>query len=94
MAYSIGLSFIILSTIVFPLFIFYKLKKLQNHFNDIRILKLYGIFFIGLNDDSIYWEIIVVNFRKLALIICATLLLTANSNFKVIIIPPSYCCCI
>lgn len=35
---------------------------------------MYGIFYIGLNDDAYYWEIIVVSVRKILLILVATVL--------------------
>jgi len=34
-------------------------------------LKSYGIFYIGINDNAYYWEIIVVTIRKLVLVITA-----------------------
>jgi len=46
-------------------------------------LKLYGIFYIGLNDDTFYWEIIVVNIRKIAIIVVATFFNNSKSSVKV-----------
>ena len=71
---SIGLTFIIIWAIIFPFAIFNLIKNERNHLNETRNLKLYGIFYVGLTDGNFYWEIIIMNIRKLALIFTATFL--------------------
>lgn len=82
---SIGLSFFLIWGILFPLYIFWKIKGQKNHLNEAHNLKLYGIFYIGLNDDSFYWEIMVINIRKFVIIIVATFLSANKSSLKVIL---------
>jgi hypothetical protein len=45
----------------------------------------YGLFFVGLNDNSYFWEILVVNGRKLIFIICSTLLSSSTPILKALI---------
>jgi hypothetical protein len=46
-------------------------------------LRLYGIFYVGLNDDSFYWEILVMNGRKMILIMVSTFFSSSKSTIKV-----------
>jgi hypothetical protein len=46
-------------------------------------LRLYGIFYIGLNEDSFYWEILVMNGRKIILIMASTFFSASKSTIKV-----------
>jgi hypothetical protein len=54
------------------LVIFWRIKGKQGHLNEMQNLRLYGIFYVGLNEDSFYWEILVMNGRKIILIIVST----------------------
>eukprot|EP00347_Sterkiella_histriomuscorum_P003887 403362564 len=58
---SIGLSYIFFWTIGFPVFVYLILRKNHRNLDDKKIILQYGLFFVGLNDDSYYWEIVVVN---------------------------------
>jgi hypothetical protein len=71
LAFSIGMTIILLSLVVFPLVIYYRLKTIKGKFGDHVNLKSYGIFYIGINDNAYYWEIIVNTIRKLVLVITA-----------------------
>jgi hypothetical protein len=42
-------------------------------------LKIYGIFYVGLTDKAFQWEVIIMNARKVALIIAATFLNNIDS---------------
>jgi hypothetical protein len=59
MSLSIGLTFIIVWVIGFPSFIMYKLYKNKKNFNNVDFLSRYGLFFIGLNNDSYFWEVTI-----------------------------------
>jgi hypothetical protein len=71
-AITIGGIFILIYAILFPAVIIWRLYKIKNEFNEPKNLKMYGIFYIGLNDNSYYWEIFIVHLRKLLLIFCGT----------------------
>ena len=82
MQVSIGLSLIGIWGVIFPIAIFLKIRENSGRLGDHQILKLYGIFYIGLNDDSFYWEIIVMNLRKFLVILVATFISSARNSFK------------
>ena len=83
-ALLIGLSFLLFWAIFFPLVIICRLYKIQKCFSDPRNLKIYGIFYIGLNDDAFYWEIVLMNLRKMLLILCSTVFGSSKQSIKVI----------
>ena len=83
---SIGLSFIVIWAIVFPIVIYLSINKEQDKLNNKQNLKLYGIFYVGLTDSSFSWEIIWMNIRKLSLIVAATFFNNQMYIYKVIII--------
>ncbi len=47
-----------------------KIKEFDSKEN----LKLYGLFYVGLSNETYYWEIIVVNLRKLIIIAAGSFL--------------------
>lgn len=47
----------------------------------------YGFFTTGLEDKTYYWEIVLVNFKKIVFIMASTLMAAMPSEFKV----RSYC---
>ena len=79
----IGATFIIIWAIFFPLAIFYRINQEKGRLNHPNNLKLYGIFYIGLSDNSFYWEIIVLNIRKIAIIVVSTFFSSSKSSLKV-----------
>jgi hypothetical protein len=68
----IGATFIGVWAIFFPLAIYHIINKEKGRLDHPSNLKLYGIFYIGLNNDAFYWEIIVMNIRKISIIVVAT----------------------
>ena len=80
----IGLPFIFIWVLGFPIIIFIMLYKRRNDLNDNQTIASYGLFFIGLNDNAYFWEVVVSNMRKILFIICSTILISANSTLKVI----------
>ena len=82
-AYTIGIPFIIIWALIFPLYITYSLWKIRDDFGKEKNLKIFGIFYIGLNDNSFYLEIGLTSFRKIVLILCATLFGSSSNPMKV-----------
>jgi hypothetical protein len=58
------------------------IKKNAGKLDDPQNLQIYGIFYIGLNDDTFYWEILVMNIRKFFIIITATFITSSNNSYK------------
>ena len=81
----IGIPFIAVWTIGFPVYIFIKMRSKRSQFDDTKNLKLYGLFYVGLSNDVYYWEIIVVNLRKLLIIAAGTFLNQDYSSFKALL---------
>jgi hypothetical protein len=79
----IAVTFITLWAIIFPVAIYCRINREKGRLNHPNNLKLYGIFYIGLNDNTFYWEIIVMNIRKIAIIAAATFFSSSKSSLKV-----------
>lgn len=60
--------------VLYPVFIAHKLKKNKHKLDDKSFLRQYGFFYIGLKTEYYYWEIIVVNLRKLIFTMLASTL--------------------
>ncbi|CDW75727.1 UNKNOWN [Stylonychia lemnae] len=78
----IGFPFIFLWTILFPLIVFYKLKRIKGQLGNPDNLKLYGIFYVGLSDNAYYWEIIIVNSKKLLFILTSVFVPSSSQILK------------
>jgi len=52
----------------FPLVVFLILRKYKQNLEEPEMIIKYGLFYIGLNTKGYYWEIIVVNIRKVLFI--------------------------
>jgi hypothetical protein len=83
MALSIGLPFIIVWVIGFPSFVFYRLFKNREKFNEIEFIRRYGLFYVGLNNGSFFWEVIIYNGRKLIFILFNTFFSEYQAKIKV-----------
>jgi len=75
---AIGATFILWWAVIFPCVICWLITRQRGKLGKITNLKLFGIFYIGLTDDSFYWEIIVMNIRKLAIIMASTFISNKN----------------
>jgi hypothetical protein len=71
-ALSIGVPFIVLYVFEFPAYIFYRLRQNKKNLNDKELLINYGLFYVGLNDDAYFWEVVVSNARKIIFISSST----------------------
>lgn len=60
-------------------------KNLRNLDEKNTIIK-YGLFYIGLKDESYYWEVIVSNYRKMAIVIIAATVSEKNSYFQLLLV--------
>jgi hypothetical protein len=72
MALSIGVPFILIWVFSFPAYIFYNLYKNKKNLNEKPLLIKFGLFYVGLNDEAYFWEVIISNARKITFIICTT----------------------
>jgi hypothetical protein len=70
----IGIAFIILWAFLFPLAIIVFLYRHRKSLSEIHILKVYGLFYVGLTDENFFWEILIVNLRKVIFILIATVI--------------------
>ena len=84
LAVPIAMSFIVLWSIIFPAYIWYQLYRRRQQLNELQNLNIYGLFYVGLNDKSFYWEIVITNLRKIVFITCATLMSSVNPQHKVL----------
>jgi hypothetical protein len=78
-----GFAFIAIWAIIYPVVVYSWLERIKNHLSYTNHLKLYGVFYIGMNDNSYYWEIVVVNIRKILLILCAAFLNGQKQGIRV-----------
>ena len=62
---------IIIWVIGFPLFVFRMLYKKRKDLDDKDMIIKYGLFYIGLSDHGYYWEVLVINVRKVLFIAVA-----------------------
>eukprot|EP00347_Sterkiella_histriomuscorum_P017723 403348241 len=79
---SIGLPFIFVWTLLVPILLLRKIHRAKKNLDDKTILKIYGLYYIGLKDEVYYWELIVINLRKLLFITCSTILATQKAQFR------------
>jgi hypothetical protein len=65
MVLALGIPYLVIWIIGFPLVIFYLLRRNRTKLDEREIIMEYGFFYIGLTDKSYYWEILIVNARKM-----------------------------
>jgi hypothetical protein len=65
MVFFIVIPVIAIWVIAFPLLILMILYRNKSRFNEPDMLIKYGMFYIGLKDKHYYWELIVINIRKI-----------------------------
>ena len=63
----IALPITIIWILGFPIFVFFILRKNRPFFNEKNTIVKYGFYYIGLNDGAYYWEVLVINARKIFL---------------------------
>jgi len=67
----------------FPFTIFYILNRNKASLNEKAVIAKYGLFYIGFNDKSYYWQVLVINLRKSLYIAIAIAVQGYNKNFLV-----------
>ena len=72
MALSIAVPIIIVWVVAFPAFVFIRLYNNRSKLNDKELLINYGLFYVGLNEEAYYWEVVISNARKIIFISCST----------------------
>jgi len=83
MALLIGFPYIAIWVIGFPVYVFINLYKNRKSLDDKDFITKFGLFFVGLNDNAYFWEVIIINARKIIFIVCSTLLSSSAPVFKV-----------
>ncbi len=86
MALSIGIPLVLVWVIAFPLLAFYQIHKNKKNLNDLNFLKRFGLFYVGLNDDSYFWEVLINNARKIIFIMTSNLFDVQQMHLKVMIV--------
>lgn len=74
MALAIGLSLISAWAIFPPIIIGIVLRNNLNNLSKSSFLVEYGLFYVGLRDKMYFWEVGIVNLRKITFIMLSTLL--------------------
>jgi hypothetical protein len=82
-AVPVGIVFILVWVVGFPVFAFMKLYRNRHNLNDRDVILNYGLFFVGLSDQAYYWEVVLSNLRKVVFVTSSTLLPAKNPVFKV-----------
>jgi hypothetical protein len=62
----------------YPMAIFFLLRRNKPKFNEDATIIKYGFFYIGLNDRTYYYEIVITNIRKVLIAAIASSLSTYN----------------
>ena len=75
---TVVLPITIVWIIGFPVFIFLTLKSNKILLDQNDMLIKYGLFYIGLTDEGYYWEIVVINLRKVLFIVVTVSLTRAS----------------
>jgi len=69
-----GLPSLVIWVVGFPADIFYILYKHRERLDEKDTLIKYGLFYVALTDKMFYWEIVVINLRKVIFIVTSILL--------------------
>lgn len=73
-------------SIGFPFLTLKWLRKNLKTLDDKDTIIKYGLFYIGLKDETYYWEIIVSNYRKMAIVITAASVTESRSFFQLLLV--------
>ena len=66
--FTIAIPIIAVWVLGFPLMILLILQRKRSQLGKKDILIKYGLFYIGLTDSGFYWEVIIINLRKIIFI--------------------------
>jgi hypothetical protein len=65
--FGFGIPIALVWIVGYPLFVFIILKKNIKNIDSTDMVIKYGTFYIGLKNEAFYWEIIIINIRKVIL---------------------------
>jgi hypothetical protein len=68
----------------FPTFILNQLRRNLPKLRDKQVIQEYGMFYIGLKDDSYYWDVLISNLRKVLFITIITFFLPNASSEMIV----------
>ena len=85
MSLGMGIPFIFVWAFLFPFLIFWNLKKSKGKLGDHQNLQKYGLYYVGLNDNTYFWELVIVNIRKIIFVFCGSILSSYNQEYKALI---------
>eukprot|EP00347_Sterkiella_histriomuscorum_P013557 403364259 len=85
MSTAFAFPFIVIWSILFPTFIYTRLRSIQKDLDSTENLQQYGVFYIGLSDKYCYWEVIVINFKKFLFIIASIFIPQSNQSVKALV---------
>mmetsp|Transcript_15841 Transcript_15841/g.15261 ORF Transcript_15841/g.15261 Transcript_15841/m.15261 type:complete len:300 (+) Transcript_15841:148-1047(+) len=77
------LPILVLWVLGFPILIFISLYRNRNNLSSENTLVKYGMYYIGFTDKSFYWQIIVVNIRRVLYVAIAVSVQNYNKNMFV-----------
>jgi len=69
--FTVGLPIVIVWVAGFPLVILFQMWRHKEHLSHNDTLIKYGLYYVGLNDSTFFWEVAVINLRKVLIIIGA-----------------------
>lgn len=82
MSMILGIPIIFIWILGFPLYIWIRISFNRSKLDLKEFIARFGLFYIGYTNDCFYWEILVVNLRKILFILCSTLLTFLSPQFK------------
>jgi hypothetical protein len=68
----------------FPAFILNQLRRNLPKLREKKVIQEYGMFYIGLKDDSYYWDVLISNVRKVLFITIITFFLPNSSSEMIV----------
>eukprot|EP00347_Sterkiella_histriomuscorum_P002411 403368259 len=81
---AIGLPVIFIWVLGFPAYIAFRIHRVKNKLDLKETIAHFGLFYVGLTEDNFYWEILIVNIRKISFILCSTVLSSLNAQLKLL----------
>jgi hypothetical protein len=86
MVVAVGLPIAIIWILGYPIIVYFILRRNKDKINDENMIIKYGTFYIGLKEKAYYWEILVINIRKVLLSIIVVGLSTQKVIYPALIV--------
>lgn len=84
--YSFIIPIALIWTIGFPALTFLILYKKKNELDDRSNVITFGLFYIGLKDETFYWEVVVNNLRKLIVVAMSVIFGQSQAHLQLMLI--------